>query len=116
MQSLPSTAAQIIVTIIPIVGIVMGCIVIFLFLLYNHRQKMLMIEKGIIEKNNFDLDVFSLFSGIFLLGIGLSLTIFFSIKEGAGYSILSGIIPLSAGISLILFFIIRIKLLKSDNE
>ncbi len=116
METLPSTAAQIIVTIIPIVGIVTGSIVIFFFLLYNHRQKMLMIEKGGGSNNKFDIDTYSLFAGIILFGIGISLTMFFSIKEGASYSVLSGIIPLSIGFSLIVFFIIRITLFKSKNE
>ena len=32
-------AAQVIVTVIPIVGIAMGSTVIFFYLLWNHRQK-----------------------------------------------------------------------------
>lgn len=116
MQSNPSSAAQILVTVIPIVGIIMGSIVIFLFLIYNHRQKMLMIEKGILKKSAFDIDIFSLFLGLFLLGIGFSLTIFFLVKEGISYSILSGIIPLSGGVSLLLFFLIRIKYYKNSND
>jgi hypothetical protein len=115
MQSLPSTAAQIIVTIIPIVGIVMGCVIIFFFMLYNHRQRIIMIEKGI-ERRAFDIDTYSLFTGIMLLGVGLCLTLFFVIKEGASYSVLGGIIPLSSGLSLISFFIIRIKTNKRKND
>lgn len=116
MQSLPSTAAQIIVTIIPLVGIIMGCTVIMLFIVYNHKQRMLMIEKGILKRGSFDIDLFSLFSGIFLLGIGLSLGIFFLLKEGLQYSVLSGLIPFSAGVSLLLFFLIRTKLNNTNNN
>lgn len=116
MQSVTSTAAQVIVTIIPIVGIVMGSTLIFFYLLYSHRQKMKMIEKGLIsQKSLFDIDSFSLFSGLLLLGIGLSLTLFFLIKEGSGFGVLSGIIPLSGGISLLLFFWIRMSVL-NPNE
>ena len=107
-----SAAAQVIVTIIPIVGIVMGCTVIFFFLYYNHKQKMLMIEKGINRKVNFDLGIFSIFTGLLLFCIGLCLTIFFAIKEGISYSLLSGIIPLSCGVSLICYYILRIILNK----
>ena len=116
MQSLPSTAAQIIVTIIPVVGIIAGCSVIFFYLLYNHTEKMLMIEKGLTKKNVFDIEMFSLFTGLLLIGFGLSLTIFFHVKEGMSYSALSGIIPLSCGMSLILFFIIRDKMIKKSND
>lgn len=112
--SVPSTAAQVIISIIPVVGIVMGCIVIFYFLYFNNQQKILMIEKGIVSRKYFDLDSFSLFSGLILSGIGLSLVIFFIIKDGFTYGVLSGLIPLSIGVSLLLFFIIRIKMNKKS--
>jgi hypothetical protein len=103
----PSSAAQILITIIPIVGIVMGAFVLFSYIYYNHKQKILMIEKGIDKRISFDLDVFSLFTGLLLFSIGLCLTIFFRIKEGTGYGLLSGIIPLSCGISLLVYYMIR---------
>lgn len=115
MNNIPSTAAQIIVTVIPIVGIVMGSIVIFFFLLWNHKQKMLIIEKDLYKKHEFDLVSFSLFAGLILAGIGGSLVIFFIIKEGFSYGVLSGLIPFSIGVGLILFFIIRLKTFKENN-
>lgn len=116
MQATPSAAAQVLVTIIPFVGIVMGCIVILSYLFWNYKQKILMIEKGINKKSLFDIDSFSLFSGLLLFSIGTSLVIFFLIKEGFTYGVLSGLIPLSIGISMILFFLIRIKMKKSSDE
>lgn len=115
MQSVPPTAAQVIVTIIPIVGIVMGSVLIFFYLLFAHRQKMQMIDKGLLPKRNvFDIESFSLFSGLLLLGIGSSLTLFFLIKEGSGYGVLSGLIPLSGGVSLLLFSWIRMRVIKNQ--
>ncbi len=111
----PSAASQVIVTIIPIVGIVMGSIVIFFYLYYHYKQKMLMIEKGIEAKVSFDFESFSLFSGLLLFSIGIFLSVFFLIKEGFGYSLLSGIIPLSSGLGFIAFYIVRIILNKTDN-
>ena len=55
----PSPAVQIIISLIPIVGIVMGCVVVFFYLFWNHKQKMLMITKGIIEKKPFDFEKLS---------------------------------------------------------
>ena len=112
MESVPSKAAQVIISIIPIVGIVMGSIVIFFYLLWNHRQAMKIIEKGVYKKNDFDLDAFSLLAGLILLGVGASLVVFFIVKENFSYGALSGLIPLSVGISFIIFFIVRLKLLK----
>lgn len=116
MENVPSAAAQVIVTVIPIVGIVMGCIVFYLYLYWNHKQKMHMIDKGIVRRNLFDLDSFSLFAGLVLLATGASLVVFFVIKEGFSYGVLSGLIPFSIGLSLIVFFIIRIKVFKRDDK
>ncbi len=103
----PSTAAQVIITVIPIVGILMGGVVIFFYLLWNYKQRLLIIEKGLYKKTHYDLETFSLFSGLVLTAIGLSLVIFFIIKEGFTYGVLSGLIPLSIGISLLIYFKIR---------
>ena len=95
MGSVPSPAVNIIVSIIPIVGIVMGSVVIFFYLLFAHKQKVLMIQKGEVQRRNFDLDAFSLLAGLLLLGTGAGLTLFFLLKEGFAYSALGGLIPLS---------------------
>jgi hypothetical protein len=110
MEVAPSKAAQIIVSIIPLVGIVMGAAVIFFYLLWNHKQRMLIIEKGLMKKSEFDLDSFSILTGLLLFSIGASLVIFFIIKEGFTYGVLSGLVPLSIGVSFIVFFIVRIKM------
>jgi hypothetical protein len=112
---MPSTAAQIIVTIIPIVGIVMGGVVIFFFLFWNHKQRMLIIEKGQYVKSEFDLSTFSLFAGLVLTSVGLCLVIFFVILEGFSYPVLSGLAPLSLGVSLLVFFAIRGRINKDSN-
>ncbi len=116
MNSVPPTAAQVIISIVPIVGIVMGCTVIFFYLMWSYKHKMLLIEKNLVKKTEFDIDSFSLFSGLILLSIGGSLVTFFLIKEGVSYGVLSGLIPLSIGISLIIFFTIRRRLIKNDRD
>jgi hypothetical protein len=110
----PSTAAQVIISIIPIVGIVMGCAVIFFYLLWNYKLKIHMIDKGIYTRVPFDIDTFSLLSGLVLFILGLALMIFFLVKDGFSYGVLSGLIPVSIGVSLLVFFIVRYKI-KSRN-
>jgi len=110
----PSTAAQVIVTIIPIVGIVMGCLVVFFYLLWSYKLKIHMIDKGIYTSVPFDMDTFSLFLGLVLFILGLVLMGFFLVKDGFSYGVLSGLIPVSIGISLLIFFIVRYKI-KSKN-
>ncbi len=116
MNNVPSTAAQVIISIVPIVGIVMGSAVLFFYLMWSYKHKKLLIEKNLVKKTEFDIDSFSLFSGLILLSIGGSLVAFFLIKEGVNYGVLSGLIPFSIGISLIVFFIIRRKLIKNDRD
>lgn len=104
----PSSSAQVMITIIPIVGIVVGGIVIFFYLLWNHKQKMKLMEKGLYEKTRFDVEAFSLLMGLLSTGVGSVLFLFFLLKEGNSYSLLGGLIPLSLGISFLAFYKIRV--------
>lgn len=106
-MSTPSVAAQIIVSIIPIVGIVMGCIVIFFYIMWDHKLKVYLIENNLYEKKRFDIDTFSLLTGLILFILGLSLLMFFLIRSGFSYGFLSGLIPASLGLSMLLFVFIR---------
>ena len=107
MEKMTSYAAQIIISIIPIVGIVMGSVVIFFYLLWKHRQKSLLIKAGLYKKPEFDLFSFSLLSGMLLSGVGVALTILLSIIEGASYGLLGGLIPLAMGGGLLGYFFIK---------
>ena len=115
MNNVPSAAAQVIVTIIPIVGIVMGSGIAFFYLLWGYRAKSALIERGLYKRSEFDVDTFSLFTGLVLTGIGTGLGIFFFVKTGFSYGILSGLIPLSCGISLLVFFGIRTRVRKKNG-
>jgi hypothetical protein len=105
-----SRAAQVLIAIIPIAGILMGSVVIFFWLLWGHRRKTLMIRQGIKSEINFDIKTFSLLAGLLNLGVGLVLTVFFLAKEGFAYSLLGGLVPLSMGISLTVFYFLYRKI------
>jgi heme/copper-type cytochrome/quinol oxidase subunit 2 len=107
-MALPS-AAQIIVSIIPIVGIMMGAVLAFFYLLWSHREKVRLIERGLYEERKMDLETFCLLSGLLLGSIGAVLSVLFIIIEGASYALLGGLIPLAAGISFLVFFSLRRK-------
>ncbi|MGQ9843920.1 MAG: DUF6249 domain-containing protein [Spirochaetota bacterium] len=111
-MSTPSEAVQILVTVIPIVGIVAGSAVLFSFLYFNHKQKMFSIEKGVYQKISFDFDAFSLFTGFLLSGAGAALTLFFLLKEGMSYGLIGGLVPLGLGISFILYYFVKSKTTK----
>jgi hypothetical protein len=100
-------AAQVIIAVIPIVGIVMGSVVVFFYLLWNYKRRVLLIRSGHYDRGEFDLLSFSLLAGLLLSSVGLSLTIFFAILQGSGYGLLGGIIPLSMGIGLLAYYGIK---------
>ena len=102
-----SSAAEIIIGVIPIVGITMGSVVVFFYLLWNHKRKMLIIKAGQNPRFDFDLLSFSLLAGLLLSSVGVSLTAFLAIAKGFGYSLLGGIIPLSTGVGLLVYYRIR---------
>jgi len=107
MGQITSAAAQVIISIIPIVGIVMGCVIIFFYLLWNHRRRTLMIKAGHNSKPEFNLNSFSLLSGLLLTSVGVALTVLLSIIEKVSYGLLGGIIPLSMGVGLLTFYLIK---------
>ncbi|MDR2553627.1 MAG: hypothetical protein LBD31_10760 [Treponema sp.] len=101
-----STAAQVIIAILPLAGIVMSSVVAFFYLLWYHRRRVLLIKSGQYRKPSYDLTSFSLFTGLLLSSVGLGLTVFLAVVEGAGYGLLGGVIPLSIGTGLLAYFII----------
>ena len=98
-----SLAAQVLISIIPIVGISLGSVVVFFWLLWNHRERKLLIQQGAWTPSRLDVDTVSLLSGLLLTAVGIVLTILILIVDGIGYPLLGGLVPLSAGISLLLF-------------
>lgn len=107
MNQASSAAAQVIVSIIPIVGIVMGAVVIFFYLLWSYKKTSLLIKAGLYQKNDFDLMSFSLLAGILLFCVGLTLTVFLAIFQGAGFGLMGGLIPLAIGTALLIYYGIR---------
>ena len=107
MEQISSAAAQVIIAVIPIVGIVMSSVVAFFYLLWNLRRRIMLIKAGHYNRPDFDLLSFSLLAGLLLGSVGVSLTILLIIVEGASYGVLGGIIRLSMGIGLLVYYGIR---------
>lgn len=99
-----SPAAQVIVSIIPIVGIVIGGIIIFFHLLWRHYQITLSIKTGNFKPVYFNLKLFSLLAGLLLAGVGFVLSILFLLMNGLSYALLGGLVPFVLGISFIIFY------------
>ena len=99
-----SHAAQVIVAIIPIVGIVIGGVVVFFYLLWRYKHISMMIKTGTYQPVHLNLKLFSLLTGLLLAGIGAVLTILFGLLEGLSYPLLGGLIPGVLGIMLLIFY------------
>ena len=107
MEQISSAAAKVIIAVIPIVGIVMGSVVIFFYLLWNYRRRIMLIKSGHYNRPDFDLLSFSLLAGLLLSSVGLALTVFLAVAAGRTYGLLGGIIPLSMGTGLLIFYGIK---------
>ncbi len=107
MNQLTSPAAQVIISLIPIVGIVIGGVVVFFSLLWHHSEVKMQVRQNNYHREPFNLKTFSLLIGLLLIAVGLILTIVFLCISGKSLSLLGGLIPLAIGISLIVFYAIN---------
>jgi hypothetical protein len=103
-SAMTSPAAQVIIATIPIVGIVIGGVVVFFSLLWHHRETSLQIKNGTYQREQFNLKIFTLLFGLLLTGIGITLSVFFALLKGNSPALLGGLIPLVIGICLIAFY------------
>jgi len=103
-QTVISPAAQVIIALIPIVGIVIGGIVIFFSLLWIHHETKQRIKAGDYSKKSINSRAFTLLLSLLLTGIGFMLSVFFAFLNGISPSLLGGLIPLTIGVCLILFY------------
>jgi hypothetical protein len=105
MEQISSAAAQVIIALIPLVGIVMGAVVVFFYLFWNYRRRVLLIQAGQYHQpSSFDLHAYSLLAGLLLASVGVALTVFLAIVTGPTYGLLGGIIPLAMGVGLLVFY------------
>ncbi|MDR3312632.1 MAG: hypothetical protein LBS64_05820 [Spirochaetaceae bacterium] len=102
-----SPAAQILISVTPIVGIVIGGVVIFFYLLWRHREISLQIKTGTYRENGFKLRLFALLTGLLLMGVGFVLTVVIILVSGVSYTLLGGLIPSGLGIGLLVFYRLR---------
>ncbi len=103
-SEITSQSAQVIIALIPIVGIAIGGVVLFFYLLWAHHETKLRIRTGTYHAPEFDLKTFSLLTGLLLTGIGIILTLLFALIDGFSYALLGGLLPLVVGVCLLIFY------------
>ncbi|MCH5294426.1 MAG: hypothetical protein J1F14_00785 [Treponema sp.] len=110
-----STAAQIIVSIIPIVGIACGSVLLFFALLWHHKETKQRINSGAPAPAKFNFKPFCLLTGLTLIGVGLVLSIMLFLLEGVCWALLGGLLPLAIGVAVCIFYKINPDF-KKENE
>ena len=109
-----SESAQIIFSVVPIVGIVIGGITIFFYLLWRHHEIKLQIKTGTFVPSKINYKAFSLLAGLLLTGTGIMLSLVFAVLDGFTYSMLGGLSPAVIGICLLVFYKIYPDFRKKD--
>ncbi len=103
MNQMLSPAAQVIIAIIPIVGICFAASIIFFALLWKHRENVMRIERNTFEPLHINLKSFSLFLGLVLIGVGFALSVMFLFKP-ISWGLLGGLLPFAIGIMLLVYY------------
>ncbi|WP_407398723.1 hypothetical protein [Treponema sp.] len=104
MEKEISHVAEVIISIVPIVGITFAAIIVFFALLWRHRENKLKIMNGTFKETTFNLEIFSLFTGLCLFGVGAVITGMFLLLKPNSFGILGGLVPLALGITLLVFY------------
>ncbi len=104
MEHITSPAAQVILSLIPIVGICIAGVVIFFALLWAHHETKQRIKAGTHQCVRYNFKAAALLIGLLLTGVGFMLTVFFALFSGVSPSLLGGLIPFTIGICLLLFY------------
>lgn len=103
MESYISPAAQVVISVIPLAGILFASSIVFFALLWKHRENMLRIEKGSYEPPKIDLGGFALLLGLCLVATGLVLSVMFALLEHLSWGLLGGLLPLAVGLALVVY-------------
>ena len=97
-------AAQVIVSLFPIVGIIMATLLLFFYLLWHHKETIMRIKHGIYNPLKLEFLNLCLLSGILLTILGLTLTVFFVCIHTLDYTLLLGLSPFAIGVSLLIYY------------
>lgn len=101
----PDPIAQIILSLVPLFGIIAGMVVMLVFIRHYYVTRRQLIAAGRLPTPTIRyLRALTLLGGILCISAGLPLTVLFLAVEGVSYSLLGGLIPFFIGIGLLVFF------------
>ncbi len=109
-------AAQVIMSLFPIIGVVMATFLLFFYILWHHKQTVMLIRQGGYAPSKLDFLNICLLSGILLSVLGIALTVFFIIIKRRDHTLLIGLLPFSIGLSLLIYYKIASKNREKKEE
>lgn len=101
-----SDAAQIILAIVPIVGILFGAFLFFSLFYFYHKQKLLLIEKEHYQPFQFNWNMIFIVGGAIMTFIGIVMVVVFVLSGAIRYELLGAGIPLAIGLALIVSYLV----------
>jgi len=104
-----SSITEIIIALIPIIGIIGGCFIFFSIFLFYYKQRVLIIKSGNYKPFKPNWNLILLLAGMMNIAFGIAITIVFIINKAYGYELLGGLIPLLVGVAIIFTYIISNK-------
>lgn len=103
-----SLTSQVLISLVPIIGVLLGTFLFFSLFYFYHKQKVLLIEKGLFKPIRINWSLALVLTGMALMMTGVSITTVFLINKKTGLELLGGLVPLGVGIALFSsYFIIR---------
>jgi hypothetical protein len=102
-----STAPEIILSLVPLLGVVFGCVLLFFFILWQYRIRREMIRAGQHQPMFLsNIRMLSLLIGLLGVSAGLPMTILFVLIDGVTYALLGGLLPFFAGLGFLVFYVL----------
>ena len=101
-----NAAVEILLSLVPLLGVILGVTIIFFFLLWRYK-----VTRELIRTEQYhptsqkDYRLFALLIGCISAALGLPMSVLFYILDGASYVMLGGLLPFSFGIGLLVFFV-----------
>ncbi|HOJ50275.1 MAG TPA: hypothetical protein PKW55_05640 [Spirochaetota bacterium] len=111
-----SPTVDIIVSLIPIVGIIGGCFVFFSIFLFYYKQRILIIQTGNYKPFKVNWNLVLILTGMVTTFVGIAITTVFIINKVYGFELLGGLIPLFTGLAIIFTYIISNKVRSGREE
>ncbi|MBN2737103.1 MAG: hypothetical protein JXR70_08995 [Spirochaetales bacterium] len=107
-------AAQVLLALLPIISVVVIGVLTIIVVILDHKQRMVIFEKsGNLPPRKINEKI--LLIGLLSTFIGITLTVFFAIKDGFSDTLLGGILPAATGLGIICYILI-ITLNKREED